>query len=286
MNILVTGCNGQLGREVQNLAALDAAHHYIFTDIEELDICNQQAVEALVEAQDVDAIINCAAYTAVDKAEGNEELARKLNALAPEYLAEAVERRGGRMIQISTDYVFDGRGCVPYREEMVTNPCSAYGRTKLEGEQRVMRACHRAIIVRTAWLYSPYGNNFVKTMLRLGKERTALGVVCDQVGTPTYALDLARAVFALLQCDAEAGIYHFSNEGVISWYDFTCEIYRQAGYTTKVIPVTTEEYGLSKAKRPSNSRLDKSKLVANGFQPLPDWKDALKRYLENLVSRG
>ena len=286
MNILVTGCNGQLGREVQNLAALDAAHHYIFTDIEELDICNQQAVEALVEAQEVDAIINCAAYTAVDKAEENEELALKLNALAPEYLAEAVERRGGRMMQISTDYVFDGRGCVPYREEMVTNPCSAYGRTKLEGEQRVMRACHRAIIVRTAWLYSPYGNNFVKTMLRLGKERTALGVVCDQVGTPTYALDLARAVFALLQCDAEAGIYHFSNEGVISWYDFTKAIHRIAGIDTcHVNPLLTEQYP-TPAQRPHYSVLDKTKIKQTCQIEIPYWEDSLCKCIARLIKNN
>ena len=282
MNILVTGANGQLGNEMRALSAENGQHTYFFTDVQELDICDEQAIRAFVSGNRVDVIVNCAAYTAVDKAEDNPELCDKLNHIAPGYLAAAAEACGAAMIQVSTDYVFDGTGHIPYTEDIAPCPNSVYGSTKLAGEQAVGEKCSRAMIIRTAWLYSIYGNNFVKTMIRLGNEREKLGVVFDQIGTPTYTLDLARLLIDMNETD-KYGYYHATNEGgYISWYDFTKEIYRQAGYTTQVVPVTTAEYGLSKAARPFNSRLDKSKLVEAGFTPLPTWQDALHRYLREI----
>ena len=282
MNILVTGANGQLGNEMRALSAENGQHTYFFTDVQELDICDEQAIRAFVSGNRVDVIVNCAAYTAVDKAEDNPELCDKLNHIAPGYLAAAAEACGAAMIQVSTDYVFDGTGHIPYTEDIAPCPNSVYGSTKLAGEQAVGEKCSRAMIIRTAWLYSIYGNNFVKTMIRLGNEREKLGVVFDQIGTPTYTLDLARLLIDMNETD-KYGYYHATNEGgYISWYDFTKEIYRQAGYKTEVLPVTTAEYGLSKAARPFNSRLDKSKLVEAGFAPLPTWQDALRRYLREI----
>lgn len=194
MNILVTGANGQLGNEMRVLSTEHKQHEYFFTDVEELDICDEQAVHAFVKDNRIDIIVNCAAYTAVDKAEDNSELCDKLNHIAPGYLAAAAESCGAALIQVSTDYVFDGTAYVPYTEEVTPCPNSVYGTTKLAGEQAVMKLCSRAMIIRTAWLYSIYGNNFVKTMIRLGKERESLGVVFDQIGTPTYANDLAKAI--------------------------------------------------------------------------------------------
>ena len=224
MNILITGANGQLGNEMRVLSKENGQHTYFFTDVQELDICDEQAVHGFVKGNRIDVIVNCAAYTAVDKAEDNQELCDKLNHVAPGYLAAAAEACGAALIQVSTDYVFDGTGHTPYTEEAATCPNSVYGFTKLAGEQAVMKHCSRAMIIRTAWLYSIYGNNFVKTMLRLGRERETLGVVFDQIGTPTYANDLARAIFAAVNRGIVPGIYHFSNEGVCSWYDFTLEL--------------------------------------------------------------
>jgi dTDP-4-dehydrorhamnose reductase len=282
MNILVTGCNGQLGTEVRNLAATHSRHHYIFTDYQELDICDEQAVEAAVEQTQADCIVNCAAFTAVDKAESEEAAARRLNADAPGYLARAIDRRGGTMIQISTDYVFDGTAHVPYREDDAPCPQSAYGRTKLLGEKAVLEGCRRAAVVRTAWLYSPYGNNFVKTMLRLGREKQELGVVFDQIGTPTCAHDLAAAVFAMVEQGVEPGIYHFTNEGVISWYDFTKAIHRIAGIgSCKVRPIHTADYP-TPAARPHYSVLDKTKIKATYHIDIPYWEESLEACIRRM----
>ena len=221
MKILITGCNGQLGNEMQLLAKKNPQHQYFFTDVEELDITDAEAIDRFVQDNQVDCIVNCAAYTAVDKAEENEEFCNLLNNIAPGYLAKAIEKRGGYMVQVSTDYVFDGTNHTPYTEEEPTCPNSVYGRTKLAGEKQVLENCKQSMIIRTAWLYSTFGNNFVKTMIRLGQTKPELGVIFDQIGTPTYARDLAAAIFAAINQGIVPGIYHFSNEGVISWYDFT-----------------------------------------------------------------
>ena len=218
MNILVTGCNGQLGNEMQLLEKENPQHTYFNTDVAELDITNQEAIEQFVASHEIDGIVNCAAYTAVDKAEDNEELCSVLNSIAPAYLAAAIEKRGGWMIQISTDYVFDGTQHTPYVEDDDTCPNSVYGKTKLVGELNVQKLCKKSMIIRTAWLYSTFGNNFVKTMIRLGQEKPELGVIFDQIGTPTYARDLAAAIFTAINKGVVPGVYHFSNEGVISWY--------------------------------------------------------------------
>ena len=275
MNILITGCNGQLGNEMQLLEASHPQHTYFNTDVAELDITNQDAIEAFVNENQIDGIVNCAAYTAVDKAEDNEELCTKLNAEAPAYLAAAIGKRGGWMIQISTDYVFDGTQHTPYTEEADTCPNSVYGKTKLVGELNVQKFCAQSMIIRTAWLYSTFGNNFVKTMIRLGKEKLELGVIFDQIGTPTYARDLAVAIFAAIEQGIVPGVYHFSNEGVISWYDFTKAIHRIAGITTcHVRPLHTSEYP-TPAKRPHYSVLDKTKIKQTYNIEVPYWEESL-----------
>lgn len=282
MNILVTGCNGQLGNEMQLLEKENPRHTYFNTDVAELDITDQEAVEKFVDDNGIDGIVNCAAYTAVDKAEENVELCTLLNATAPGYLAAAVEKRGGWMIQVSTDYVFNGTNHTPYKEDEPTCPNSVYGTTKLEGEKAVRAACQRTMIIRTAWLYSTFGNNFVKTMIRLGKEKTALGVVFDQVGTPTYARDLAVAIFAAIDNGVVPGVYHFSNEGVISWYDFTKAIHRIAGITTcKVRPLHTAEYP-APAARPHYSVLDKTKIKETYGIEIPYWEGSLAECIAKL----
>ena len=282
MNILVTGCNGQLGNEMQLLEAENPQHTYFNTDVAELDITDQQAVASFVDAHQIDGIVNCAAYTAVDKAEDNETLCILLNAEAPAYLAAAIGRRGGWMIQISTDYVFDGTQHTPYTEEADTCPNSVYGKTKLVGELNVQKFCERSMIIRTAWLYSTFGNNFVKTMIRLGKEKPELGVIFDQIGTPTYARDLAVAIFAAINQGVVPGIYHFSNEGVISWYDFTKAIHRLAGITTcHVRPLHTSEYP-TPAKRPHYSVLDKTKIKQTYHLEVPYWEESLAECIEKL----
>ena len=281
MNILVTGCNGQLGNEVQLLERENPQHTYFNTDVQELDITNQEAIETFVEANEIDGIVNCAAYTAVDKAEENEALCQLLNAEAPAYLAHAMGQRGGWMIQISTDYVFDGTNHTPYTEHEETCPNSVYGKTKLVGEFNVQKLCEKSMIIRTAWLYSTFGNNFVKTMIRLGKERQELGVIFDQIGTPTYARDLAVAIFAAINQGVVPGIYHFSNEGVISWYDFTKAIHRIAGIKDcHVRPLHTSEYP-TLAARPHYSVLDKTKIKENYCIYIPYWTDSLHKCLNN-----
>jgi len=282
MKILITGCNGQLGNEMQLLEASYPQHTYFNTDVAELDITNQDAIEAFVEDHQIDGIVNCAAYTAVDKAEENEELCTRLNAEAPAYLSAAIGKRGGWMIQISTDYVFDGTQHTPYTEEADTCPNSVYGKTKLVGELNVQKFCEQSMIIRTAWLYSTFGNNFVKTMIRLGKEKPELGVIFDQVGTPTYARDLAVAIFAAIEQGIVPGIYHFSNEGVISWYDFTKAIHRLAGITTcHVRPLHTSEYP-TPANRPHYSVLDKTKIKNIYGIEIPYWEDSLAECINSL----
>ena len=282
MNILITGCNGQLGNEMQLLEGSHPQHSYFNTDVQELDITNQDAIETFVEEHHIDGIVNCAAYTAVDKAEDNEELCTKLNAEAPAYLAAAIGKRGGWMIQISTDYVFDGTQHTPYTEEADTCPNSVYGKTKLVGELNVQKFCAQSMIIRTAWLYSTFGNNFVKTMIRLGKEKPELGVIFDQIGTPTYARDLAVAIFAAIEQGIVPGVYHFSNEGVISWYDFTKAIHRIAGITTcHVRPLHTSEYP-TPAKRPHYSVLDKTKIKQTYNIEVPYWEASLAECIAKL----
>ena len=282
MNILITGCNGQLGNEMQLLEKEHPQHTFFNTDVQELDITDQQTVEQFVNENRIDGIVNCAAYTAVDKAEDNEELARLLNSVAPAYLAAAIERRGGWLVQISTDYVFDGTNHTPYTESEPTCPNSVYGRTKLAGEVQAMEACQRTMIIRTAWLYSTFGNNFVKTMIRLGREKQELGVIFDQIGTPTYARDLARAIFVAIEQGIVPGIYHFSNEGVISWYDFTKAIHRLAGITTcHVRPLHTSEYP-TPANRPHYSVLDKTKMKDTYGIEVPYWEESLQECISLL----
>lgn len=282
MNILVTGANGQLGNEMQVLARENLQHTYFFTDVQELDICDEQAVYAYVSEHKIDIIVNCAAYTAVDKAEDNVELCDKLNNIAPGYLARAAQVNGAAMIQVSTDYVFDGTAHIPYTEEEPTCPASVYGSTKLAGEQNVMDHCEKAMVIRTAWLYSIYGNNFVKTMIRLGQERDSLGVIFDQIGTPTYANDLAQAIFAAINKGVVRGIYHFSDEGVCSWYDFTIAIHRLAGIAScKVKPLHTADYP-AKAPRPHYSVLDKTKIKDTFGIEIPHWEESLKRCINQL----
>ena len=280
-NILITGANGQLGNEMRLLSNEFGSYHFFFTDVQELDITDRMALMDFVKQKDIHCIVNCAAYTAVDKAEENAELCDRLNHLAPGYLAEAAERNHAMLVQISTDYVFDGTHYIPYKEEDPTCPNSVYGKTKLAGEKAVLENCSRTVIIRTAWLYSTFGNNFVKTMMRLGKEKSQLGVIFDQIGTPTYARDLARAVFAAIGKEAR-GIYHFSNEGVISWYDFTKAIHRLAGINTcKIVPLHTDEYP-TLAARPHYSVLDKTKIKKDLNIEIPYWEDSLKDCITEL----
>ena len=275
MRILVTGANGQLGNEMQILAKENPQHIYYFTDVAELDICNKEAIWTYVAEKQIEMIVNCAAYTAVDKAEDQHELAYQLNCEAPKELARAAQYHGAAMIQVSTDYVFDGTAHVPYTEDCEPCPNSVYGITKLEGEYDVLNHCEKAAVVRTAWLYSSYGNNFVKTMLRLGRERDALGVVFDQIGTPTYANDLARAIYVMINKGVVRGVYHFSNEGVCSWYDFTKSIHRIAGITScKVNPLHSADYP-AKANRPHYSVLDKTKIKTTYDIEIPHWEESL-----------
>ena len=275
MNILITGCNGQLGNEIQLLEKQYPQHVYYNTDVQELDITDQTAVGQYIAEHEIDGIVNCAAYTAVDKAEDNRQLCTALNTEAPAYLAHAIEQRGGWLIQISTDYVFDGTHHVPYVETDTPCPNSVYGSTKLAGELAVQKFCSRTLIIRTAWLYSTFGNNFVKNMLRLGKEKEQLGVIFDQIGTPTYARDLARAIFTIIEKGVTAGIYHYTNEGVTSWYDFTLAIHRLGGIDScRVRPLHTSEYP-TPATRPHYSVLDKTKIKQTFGLDIPHWYDSL-----------
>lgn len=285
MNILITGCNGQLGNEMQLLEKVNPQHQYFNTDVAQLDITNPEAIEEFVSNNAIDIIVNCAAFTAVDKAESSQDLCHLLNAKAPEYLAAAVAKRGGYLVQVSTDYVFDGTNHTPYTEDEATCPNSVYGSTKLEGEKLAMAACANTMIIRTAWLYSTFGNNFVKTMIRLGQEKPELGVIFDQIGTPTYAGDLAAAIMAAINHGIVPGIYHFSNEGVISWYDFTKAIHRIAGITScHVKPLHTTEYP-TPAARPHYSVLDKTKIKQTYGIEIPYWEESLEKCVAKLLAQ-
>lgn len=279
MNILITGSKGQLGNEMRVLSASYPEHTYLFTDVEELDITDNKAVAGFVSGNNIDLIVNCAAYTNVDRAEEDEATALKINAEALSVLGS----QGVRVIHISTDYVFSGNGYIPYRETDSAAPQTVYGQTKYEGEKMLLAVCPEAVILRTAWLYSSFGNNFVKTMIRLGKERADLGVVYDQIGTPTYAADLARAVFVVINSRVwHSGIYHFTNEGVCSWYDFTVAIHKLYGIEhCKVHPISSDEYQY-KTPRPHYSVLDKSKYKKTFGVEIPYWTDGLERCIEQL----
>ena len=286
-NILVTGAYGQLGNEVRILSANYPDYNFMFTDVDSLDITDKNELIDFVTGNDIRYIINCAAYTAVDKAEDDAELCEKINATAVKNLGLAAAEAGAGIIHVSTDYVFDGTSCRPYTEDMPTKPCSVYGKTKLKGEKNLLKACPNAIIIRTAWLYSPFGNNFVKTMIKLGSERESLNVIFDQVGTPTYALDLADAILKAMDQTIDTdhekgGVYHFSNEGVCSWYDFTIKIHEIAGIKTcKVNPIETKDYP-TKAARPHYSVLNKSKIKQTFNISIPHWEASLKDCIKEL----
>ena len=285
--ILVTGANGQLGNEMRNLSGNDRANRYIFTDVQELDITDPARVQAFLSENAVDFVVNCAAYTAVDKAESEIELCRKINAFAVENLAKVSAATGAKMIHVSTDYVYSGTHYMPYVESDAVAPTSVYGVTKLEGEQLLLAANPASVILRTSWLYSPYGNNFVKTMLRLGREREKLSVVFDQVGTPTYAADLAAAIVTILNApEFVPGIYNFSNEGVCSWYDFTLTIHRMAGIDTcRVSPIDTADYP-SAATRPFYSVMNKKKIKATYGVEIPHWEESLQKCIAILENKN
>jgi len=279
MKVLVTGVKGQLGYDV--VKELEKrGMEAVGVDIEEMDITDAKSVDTVIKGAAPDAVIHCAAYTAVDAAEDNVELCRKVNADGPRNIAKVCKELDIKMIQISTDYVFEGLGERPWEPEDKANPQSVYGLTKYEGEQAVMENLEKYFIVRIAWVFGVNGKNFVKTMLNLGKTRDKLTVVCDQFGSPTYTYVLAKLLVDMVLTD-KYGIYHATNEGFCNWYEFACEIFKQAGIQVEVAPVTSEQYP-AKAKRPFNSRMSKDKLEKNGFDRLPDWKDALSRYLEEL----
>lgn len=300
MKVFVTGVNGQLGHDVMNelykrgyeATGSDIADTYVgindFSPVTtmpyvKLDITDTEEVNRVISGLEPDVVIHCAAWTAVDMAEDDDkvELVRNVNAHGTENIAKACKNIDAKIIYISTDYVFDGQGTTPWSPDCKDyKPLNVYGQTKLEGELAVSSILDKYFIVRIAWVFGLNGKNFIKTMINVGKSHDEVRVVNDQIGTPTYTLDLSRLLVDMIETE-KYGYYHVTNEGgYISWYDFTKEIYKQYGLDTKVIPVTTEEYGLSKAKRPFNSRLDKSKLIENGFKPLPTWQDALRRYLE------
>ena len=282
MRILVTGSNGQLGSEMVALQPQETHHQWFNLDINELDITDKNAVEQFVVNNKIDGIINCAAYTNVDKAEEDVALCYKVNRDAPQYLAQAIEKVGGFIIHISTDYVFDGTNNIPYTEQDKPNPVTIYGKSKIEGEQYVCESCKQHIIIRTAWVYSSYGKNFVKTMIKLGKEKPTLGVIFDQIGSPTYARDLAKAIITIVNQGIIPGIYNFSNEGVISWYDFTKNIHQLANITScKVAPIHTADYP-TLAQRPHFSVLDKTKIKNTYNIEIPYWRDSLEECIQLL----
>lgn len=284
MKVLVTGSKGQLGYDVIK-ELCSRRHEALGFDLPELDITDEVAVRAVFDRVKPDAVIHCAAWTAVDAAEESGNIAKvfAVNEGGTRNLAAACKRTGAKLLYLSTDYVFDGQGSAPWgADETRYAPLNEYGKSKLAGENAVRELLQAYFIVRIAWVFGKNGNNFVKTMLRLSESHDTLRVVCDQVGTPTYTPDLARLLVDMIETD-KYGVYHATNDGgFLSWYDFASAIMQEAGKHTKVIPVTTAEYGLSKASRPFNSRLDKSKLKENGFEPLPDWRDALKRYLKEI----
>lgn len=287
INILVTGSNGQLGSALQVLAKQYTQYQFYFTDVAELDITDKSAIAVFVSANSIYAIVNCAAYTAVDKAESDLELADKINHLAVKYLAEVAKEHQCKLIHISTDYVFDGTHHIPYVETDVPNPKSVYGKTKLAGELALQKINPvNAIIIRTSWVYSSFGANFVKTMLKLGKERDELRVITDQVGTPTYAADLAQTILTILPhlSNEKVEVYHYTNEGVCSWYDFAQAIFEISKIDCKVIPITTAQYPTA-AQRPHYSVLNKTQLKEKFKIEIPYWRDSLRNCLKKMSIR-
>jgi len=288
-NILVTGANGQLGNEIRRIAAQHENNfRFFFTDVAELDITDLAAIDSFMKENNINYIVNCAAYTAVDKAEDDVELCYKINRDAAANLGKAATGNNAKVIHISTDYVYDGTGSKPYVESDAVNPQSVYGKSKLDGENELMKACPNSVVIRTAWLYSIFGNNFVKTMMRLGKERDTLNVVADQTGTPTNAADLAQAIIHILDFseanEFKPGVYHYSDEGITTWYDFTLAIHKDAGITTcKVNPITTDQYP-AKAARPQYSVLDKTKIKSTFNLSIPKWEESLNNCIKELLS--
>ncbi|KJF42018.1 dTDP-4-dehydrorhamnose reductase [Draconibacterium sediminis] len=282
MKILITGAYGQLGNELKVLSKNYPKWEFVFTDVDSLDITDEDQVKSYFADNNFELVINCAAYTAVDKAESDFETAQKVNALAPKLLAKYSKAVGAKLIHVSTDYVFAGDAHLPYEETDVVAPNGAYGKTKLEGEQNCRAENPETVIIRTAWLYSTFGNNFVKTMLRLGKERGELGVVFDQVGSPTYAADLAEAILEIAESkEFVPGVYHYSNEGVASWYDFALAIFELSGVDCKVKPVLSENFP-TPAKRPAYSVLNKAKIKETYHLEVPYWRDSLKICIKHL----
>ena len=279
MRVFVTGVKGQLGYDVMNELEKQGLEG-IGVDIDEMDITDADQVNIVIKEAAPDAVIHCAAYTAVDAAEDNEEICRKVNAQGTENIAKVCEELDIKMMYISTDYVFNGQGERPWEPDDEREPLNVYGQTKYEGELAIEEHVKKFFTVRIAWVFGVNGKNFIKTMLNLGKTHDHLTVVNDQTGSPTYTYDLARLLVDMIQTD-KYGRYHATNEGLCTWYEFACEIFKQAGMDVSVAPVSSDEYP-AKAKRPSNSRMDKSKLTANGFQPLPTWQDALSRYLKEI----
>lgn len=280
MKVLVTGVKGQLGHDVmEELAKRNI--EAVGVDIEEMDITDKKSVENVIGEAAPDAVVHCAAYTAVDAAEDNEALCRKVNADGTRNIAEVCKKLDCKMVYISTDYVFDGQGTRPWEPDDERHPLNVYGQTKYEGELAVQENLSKYFIVRIAWVFGKNGKNFVKTMLKLAETHDRLTVVNDQFGSPTYTYDLSRLLVDMIQTD-KYGIYHATNEGICTWYEFACEIFRQAGIKIEVAPVSASEYP-AKAKRPENSRLNKDKLTENGFERLPSWQDALGRYLKEIL---
>ena len=279
MRVFVTGVKGQLGYDVMNELEKQGLEG-IGVDIDEMDITDADQVNKVIKEAAPDAVIHCAAYTAVDAAEDNVEICRKVNAQGTENIAKVCEELDIKMMYISTDYVFNGQGERPWEPDDEREPLNVYGQTKYEGELAIEEHVKKFFTVRIAWVFGVNGKNFIKTMLNLGKTHDHLTVVNDQTGSPTYTYDLARLLVDMIQTD-KYGRYHATNEGLCTWYEFACEIFKQAGMDVSVAPVSSDEYP-AKAKRPSNSRMDKSKLTANGFQPLPTWQDALSRYLKEI----
>jgi dTDP-4-dehydrorhamnose reductase len=288
MKILVTGAYGQLGNEINCLTVKYPDWQFLFTDVDTLDITSESDLEAWFQNNQPDFVINCAAYTAVDKAETDVGTAEKVNSLAPKLLANQAKKLGAKVIHVSTDYVFDGESFLPYSEEDTVNPKSVYGETKLKGEQNCFNENPETVVIRTSWLYSAFGNNFVKTMLLLGKEQGQLNVVYDQVGTPTYAADLADSILSIIEISEKEpekflpGIYHFSNEGVASWFDFAKAIFEISGVNCDVNPVLSDQFPTA-AKRPNFSVLDKSKIKNTFGTTIPYWRDSLKDCIQKLA---
>ena len=287
MRVLISGSNGQLGSEIRELAANYKKLDLVFKDLPGLDICNFNLLQSFIIDNNINAVINCAAYTAVDKAEQNNEIAEQVNSIGVSNLVNALEKVNGKLIHISTDYVFDGNHFLPYKESDSVSPIGVYGETKRAGELAVINADIDSIVIRTSWLYSSYGNNFVKTMLRLGNEKENLGVIYDQVGTPTYARDLAKTCLEILcennseNISKNGNLYHYSNEGVASWYDFAISIMKIGGGNCKVKPIQTKHYP-TLAKRPQYSVLNKSKIKTDFKIEIPYWRDSLKDCIEKI----